>query len=45
MGAWRGSVFRSGHVLSLELGKPPVHVVNENKIKQVAILRNRSFKN
>lgn len=45
MGAWRGSVFTSGHVLSLELGKPLVYVVKEHKVKQVAILYSRSFKN
>lgn len=35
MGAWRGSVFRSGHVLSLELGNPSVHVVKENQVSRM----------
>lgn len=35
MGAWRGSVFTSGHVLVLKLGKPPVHVVKENEANRM----------
>lgn len=44
MGAWRGSVFTSGHVLSLELAKPPVHAVNVNGVKQDAISCNRNLR-
>lgn len=35
MGAWRGSVFTSGHVLSLELEKSPVHMVKENEVSRM----------
>lgn len=37
MGAWRGSDFTSGHVLSLGLAQSPVHAVNVNEVKRDAI--------
>lgn len=42
MGAWRGSDFTSGHVLSLGLAQSPVHAVNVNEVKRDAISCNRN---
>lgn len=42
MGAWRGSVFTSGHVLSLELAQSPVRAVNVNEVQRDAISCNRN---
>lgn len=35
MGAWRGSVFTSGHVLSLGLGNSSLYMAKENKVSRM----------
>lgn len=35
MGAWRGSVFTSGHVLSLGLGNSSLYMGRENKLSRM----------